>query len=77
MWRILEMQQINCKVNIILTLSENCVIVFSTVTNQGTTISIAVIKLYVPFVTLSTQDNAKLLDQVKSDHKRKINWNKY
>ena len=71
------MQQINCKVNIILTLSENCVIVFSTVTNQGTTISIAVIKLYVPFVTLSTQDNAKLLDQVKSDHKRKINWNKY
>ena len=77
MWRILEMQQINCKVNIILTLSENCVIVFTTVTNQGTTISIAVIKLYVPFVTLSTQDNAKLLDQVKSDHKRKINWNKY
>ena len=77
MWRILEMQQISCKVNIILTLSENCVIVFSTVTNQGTTISIAVIKLYVPFVTLSTQDNAKLLDQVKSDHKRKINWNKY
>ena len=71
------MQQINCKVNIILTLSENYVIVFSTVTNQGTTISIAVIKLYVPFVTLSTQDNAKLLDQVKSDHKRKINWNKY
>ena len=71
------MQQISCKVNIILTLSENCVIVFSTVTNQGTTISIAVIKLYVPFVTLSTQDNAKLLDQVKSDHKRKINWNKY
>ena len=71
------MQQINCKVNIILTLSENCVIVFTTVTNQGTTISIAVIKLYVPFVTLSTQDNAKLLDQVKSDHKRKINWNKY
>ena len=77
MWRILEMQQINCKVNIILTLSENCVIVFTTVTNQGTTISIAVIKLYVPFVTLSTQDSAKLLDQVKSDHKRKINWNKY
>ena len=28
-------------------------------------------------VTLSTQDNAKLLQQVKSDFKRIINWTKY
>ena len=34
-------------------------------------------KLYVPVVTLSTQDNVKLLDQLKSDFKRTINWNKY
>ena len=34
-------------------------------------------KLCVPVVTLSTQDNAKLLGQLKFDFKRSINWNKY
>ena len=34
-------------------------------------------KLYVPVVTLSTQDNAKLLQQLKPGFKRTINWNKY
>ena len=34
-------------------------------------------KLYVPVITLSTQDNAKLLQQLKSGLKRIINWNKY
>ena len=34
-------------------------------------------KLYVLVVTLSTQDNAKLLQQLKSGFKRTINWNKY
>ena len=34
-------------------------------------------KLYVPVVTLSTQDNAKLLKQLKSGFKRTINWNKF
>ena len=34
-------------------------------------------KLYVPVVTLSTQNNAKLLQQLKSGFKRTINWNKY
>ena len=29
------------------------------------------------YVTLSTQDNAKLLQQLKSGSKRTINWNKY
>ena len=33
-------------------------------------------KLYVPVVTLSTQDNAKLLQQLKLVFKRTINWNK-
>ena len=33
-------------------------------------------KLYVPVVTLPTQDNAKLLEQLKSSFKRTINWNK-
>ena len=33
--------------------------------------------LYVPVITLSTQDNAKLLEQLKSGFKRVINWSKY
>ena len=34
-------------------------------------------KLYIPVITLLTQDNAKLLQQLKSGFKRTINWNKY
>ena len=34
-------------------------------------------KLYVQIVTLSTQGNAKLLQQLKSGFKIIINWNKY
>ena len=34
-------------------------------------------KLFVPVVTLWTQGNAKLLQQLKSGFKRTINWNKY
>ena len=44
---------------------------------QATTFSITDTKLYVPVVTLSTQDNIKLLEQLKSGFKRTINWNKY
>ena len=33
--------------------------------------------LYVLVVTLSTQDNAKMFQQLKSDFKRTISWNKY
>ena len=34
-------------------------------------------KLYAPVLTFSTQDKAKLLQQLKSSFKRTINWNKY
>ena len=34
-------------------------------------------KLYVTAVTLSAEDNAKLLQQLKSGFKGTINWNKY
>ena len=34
-------------------------------------------KLYVPVITLSTQENAKLLQQLKYRFKRTINWNKH
>ena len=44
---------------------------------QTTTFSITDTKLYVLVITLSTQDNAKLLEQLTSSFKRTINWNKY
>ena len=73
-WRTLEMPLINCEVNLILTWSKDCVI--SSATGE-TKFAITETKLYVPVVTLSTQDNAKLLQQLKSGFKRTINWNKY
>ena len=76
-WRTLEMVLIDCEVNLILTWSIDCVILYTNVTNQGSTFSIADTKLYVPVVTLSTQDNAKFLPQLQSGFKRKINWSKY
>ena len=57
-WRTLEMPLINCEVNLILTWSKDCVITISAGTGK---FEIKDTKLYVPVVTLSTQDNAKLL----------------
>ena len=64
-------------INLILTWSANCVIIYTNVANQNPTFEITETKLYVPVVTLSTQDNAKLLPQLKSGFKRTISWNKY
>ena len=50
---------------------------YTNVANQGTTFEITETNLYVPVATLSTQDNAKLLPQLKSGFKQTISWNKY
>ena len=76
-WRTLEMPLINCEVNLILTWSADCVIISIDIANPVATFTITEINLYVPVVTLSTQDNVKLLSQLKSDFKRTISWNKY
>ena len=76
-WRTLEMPLINCEVNLILTWSSTCVLVATNVANQNATFAITNTKLYVPVVTLSTHENTKFLQQLKSDFKRVINWNKY
>ena len=60
-WRTLEMSLINYEVELILTWSANCVIIYSDVDNQYPTFTITETNLYAPVVTLSTQDNAKLL----------------
>ena len=66
-WRTLEMPLINSEVNLILTWSSTCVITNST---GAGTFEITDTKLYVPVVTLSTKENAKLLQQLKSGFNR-------
>ena len=45
--------------------------------NQIPTFTITETNVYVPVVTLSTQDNSKLLPQLKNGFRRTITWNKY
>ena len=70
--RTLEMPLINCEVNLILTWSKDCVITNSTGEEK---FAITETKLYVPVVTLSTKDNEKLLQQLKSGFKKTIRIN--
>ena len=70
----LEIPLINCEIDLIITSSEKCVL--SNSGNEATTFPIADAKLYVPVLTLSTQNNAKLFRQLKSGFKRTTNSNK-
>ena len=72
-WRSLEIPWINCEVNLILTWSLTFAITNSTGVGR---FALTDTKLYVPVVNLSTQDDAKLLQHLKSGFKRTINWNK-
>ena len=68
------MTPINCEINLNLPWSSTCVITNSTGIETFATTDA---KIYVPVVTLSTQDKAKILWQLNSGFKRTINWNKY
>ena len=70
------MPLINCEIELILDWSANCVIIYTNVANQVPTFTITEANLYVPLVTLSTEDNEKLLLQLKSGFQRAISWNK-
>ena len=76
-WRTLEIPLINCEINLILTWSTNYLIITYPIDNQDPTFIITDTKLYVPVITFPTQDNEKLLQQLKSGYKSAINWNKY
>ena len=76
-WRTLEMPLIYFQITLDLNWSENCVIVATNVAAQAAMLSITDRKLYIPVVILSTPDNAKQLEKLKSDFKRTINWDKY
>ena len=60
-----------------MTWSTNCVIAYTNVVNQSAIFAVIETNIYVPVVTLSTQYNVNLLQQLKSGFKMTINWNKY
>ena len=68
------MPLMNHKIELLLTWSQDFLITNSE--GKGK-FAITETKRYVPVVTLSKQDSAKLLQQLKSGFKRIINWNKY
>ena len=86
------MPLINCEVSLTLARSKNCVITDETTRDNdpnanppileirvstGATFKITDTKLYVPVLTLSTEDDNKIFEQLKTGFKRIIKWNKY
>ena len=72
-WRSLEMPLINCKIHLEL----NCNKDFVMSTIAARTFKITNTKLYVPIVTLSSKDNAKLVKLLESGFNRPVYWNEY
>ena len=82
---------INCEVELILTWFKNCVLIDKLTRDadyddpivhkidnpENATFKITDTKLYVPVVTLSKENDIKLLEKLKSRFKRTIKWNKY
>ena len=88
-WRVLNIPLISCEVSLELKWDKNCVItsleqrVIAGVNPPardnapaGATLAITDCKLYVPVVTLSKDDEIKLLTNPESGFKREIIWNK-
>ena len=89
-WKSLDIPLINCEVELILTWTKNCALAYVTVRAAGNNnvppaivaptgleFQITDTKLYVPVVTLSKENDIKLLEKLKSGFKRTIKWNKY
>ena len=91
-WRSLNIPLINCNVELILTWFNNCVliskatreadydadpVIYETDNPENAIFEIKDTKLYVPVITLSKENDTKLLEQLKSGFKRTIKWDKY
>ena len=84
-WRSLEIPLINFKVELLLTWGEKCILFGGDKKNAGVvqnavtaaTFKITDAKLYLPVVTLSTEDNVKLTKQLNNGFKRSVYWSKY
>ena len=66
--KLLKVSEINCESY--SNLAWKFFLVAGTVANQLATFAITYTKLYVPVVSLSIQDDAKLLEQLKSGFKK-------
>ena len=77
-FRSLEMPLVNCRVDLELTWTKNCVI-SSDNAAAGNVVSFKITdtKLYVPIVTLSTKDNTNLMKQLNDGFKGAVYWNEY
>ena len=88
-WRSLDIPLINCEITLVLSWYKECVLVgranrglpaaapvFIT-SPENAKFEITGCKLYVPVVTLSAENDNKLLEQLKSGFRRSIKWNKY
>ena len=81
-WRALNMPSISCEVSLELNRNKNCVITSiqreinldrgNTEASTGATLAIKDCKLYIPVVTLSKDDEIKLLTNLKSGFTREI-----
>ena len=73
-WRTLETPLINSEISLNLTWSLNCVI-----TNSAVEVKLTVTntKLHVLVAALSTEDNAKLLQQLKFGFEKTISWDRH
>ena len=71
--KTLEMPLINCEINLDLNWSKNYIVVVTNMANQVIKFSTIDSKLYLPVVTLLTQDNVKLFEQLNSGFKRTTN----
>ena len=86
-WRALNIPLISCEVSLELKWDKNCIITSLEQRDigggnrhnapTGATLAINDCKLYVPAVTLSKDDEIKLLTNLKSGFKKEIIWNKY
>ena len=85
-WRSLDKPLINCEIALVLSWYKECVLVgrahrdpAAAAINSPTDAKVEITdcKLYVPIVTLSAENDNKLLEQLKSGFRRTIKWNKY
>ena len=88
-WNSLNIPLVNCKVSLALSWPATCVvtsmgkrILVAGQPNRGDpptdeTFKITDTKLYVSVVTVSAENDNKLLEQLKTGFKRTITWNKY
>ena len=87
-WRILDIPLINCEITLVLSWYKECLLVGrafrgppAAVANRinsptSAKFEITDCKLYVPVVTLSAENDNKLLEQLKSGFRRSMKWNK-